>query len=183
MSEHDTAKELCHYCGRPVDSQGAIFHRSDCAGLDTIKLSRLEYDALAAAAAEIERLRRKVSEQLSVIDSLNAQIANLSMTRRAGGEPESVRFAHCDFMGPPPTGYASWNEWAAQPVLRNAVLRANDEPAHGVSAPIDKAVNCFKSSDPMPKMETLCAECGKPFGMHLVVDQNGTFDICPARDP
>lgn len=45
--EASEARSECPYCQRPVDSQGGIYHVSDCAGLKEVVLNQLQYDALS----------------------------------------------------------------------------------------------------------------------------------------
>lgn len=38
----------CPYCDRPADSEGGINHVGGCIGLETVRLNRLQYDALVS---------------------------------------------------------------------------------------------------------------------------------------
>lgn len=45
-------KSACPYCERPADGDGSIFHANGCAGLESVELNRLQYDALVSRAAD-----------------------------------------------------------------------------------------------------------------------------------
>lgn len=42
----------CPYCKRPADRQGGILHEAGCAGLETVEINRLQFDALLSRTAQ-----------------------------------------------------------------------------------------------------------------------------------
>lgn len=43
----------CRYCRHPAQADGSIFHEAGCDGLETVRLNRLQYDALCDRATPV----------------------------------------------------------------------------------------------------------------------------------
>lgn len=77
----------CPYCKRPADPEGSIYHVGGCAGLETVTMNRLQYDALIKAPGNetFERQPDSVPPELCTNPFCIGGITDDGLCERCGG--------------------------------------------------------------------------------------------------
>lgn len=83
-----SSSKSCPYCLHPVRVDGSILHAGGCAGLDTVNVTRLQYDALTKANAHETREQRTRQAPIAD-DKLTLEVA-LREAERCRRYPDPV---------------------------------------------------------------------------------------------